>query len=582
MKRKARMIHPTPSAALPIEGGLCALKKGNAESGSSLQQFTEEDHRESVRFLDFIRVNYPEKYNAMAPADGILSREEADDIAHGSLMAYGKPLLQSARCAATRLSAWWVSRGQSDPFSEQLSSLHLRAYYLSVTQEGRARQEGRGQQCRDTATAGQHDALSAFGRITGDKRFLQLLNDLQVKKAVVPTPKSGKQPAQTSTMPLAYQLHLEHIATKHESQFVRLAAGAMALAAPCGLRGLEIIRSKLTQGVDSADADPNTVVVVHCAGGKAASRQVSEPFDCFLHPEGLLGDGRVWMTELSNHVIGKAALLHDFTTPRGKPMSILYASEWKMDAALPAGRWPKVMKDILGLPPLCAVTKEDFKFFDMHAMHALMVGIMRTLGDQGFTGSDFHECGSWANPCVTPSDKESVGAFGGVTSKSMPIRYSTSAAALRQLALRRRVAQKVHGFLAGRDWWTVVPFQLGQPACYDFLRPDANQAVAASPDASSSSASSAPPPPDDNSATVTSSPSRTPEGADGGDITDDTDGNVSDPNEEDVVSLVSERRGPPRRVRAHSWNASALSARGGAAPLAHAKRLKSAARSGFP
>lgn len=338
----------------PLAGGYCEMLIANGDEGSALRKMYLDDYAEAIKFLEFLRQDFPQSFKTLVFDQGVSDPSVAVDIHAGTFMVYGKSRLQDARNAASRLSKWWSSEGpggaNGDPIAS-ITSLQFRCYLVHVTQSAREYQARRGQNCADTAARKQRIDIKVFALLIGARLWLAVFSDPLVIKVTPAQPTSQRVVTKSAVMPLAFQLHLEWLAANHPSQFIRIAAATMALCGILVLRCIEMQRCRLLNRVESTEADPNEPLLVRCDAGKAATRATMFPFEMATYPEGYAGDARKWLAELSALSYGQAAILPDFVT-EGRSGSILHATEWRVGTPLPASKWPAVCTDLFSIAPL--------------------------------------------------------------------------------------------------------------------------------------------------------------------------------------------------------------------------------------
>jgi hypothetical protein len=334
-----------------------------------------------------------------------------------------------------------------------------------VTQSAREYQASRNLVCCDTAARKQRIDIKVFALLIGAHDWLAVFKDPIVMKVTPAVPSSNRPVRRLAVMPLSLQMHLERLASSHPSKFVRVAAGTMALGGILDLRCTELQRCRLLNEVTSTDADPNVPLSIRCDAGKGQTRATMFPFEMTMFPEGYGGDARGWLTELCSLSYGQAAILPDFVS-KGRPGSILDATEWQLGTPLLASKWPKVCADLFSLPPLCLTAKQLKAIgWNVHAPHSLGAEIVRVFLDE-FSAAEFHEISRWSkddnSTAPLPEDD-----FAELRAAAMPLQYTDGTGAARELNLRRRVTGKARDFVEGHDWQQVVPFQTDGVISFD-------------------------------------------------------------------------------------------------------------------
>ena len=88
----------------PLAGGYCEMLIANGDEGSALRKMYLDDYAEAIKFLEFLRQDFPQSFKTLVFDQGVSDPSVAVDIHAGTFMVYGKSRLQDARNAASRLS----------------------------------------------------------------------------------------------------------------------------------------------------------------------------------------------------------------------------------------------------------------------------------------------------------------------------------------------------------------------------------------------------------------------------------------------------------------------------------------------
>lgn len=98
-------------SSTPLAGGYCEMLIANGDEGSALRKMYLDDYAEAIKFLEFLRQDFPQSFKTLVFDQGVSDPSVAVDIHAGTFMVHGKSRLQDARNAASRLSKWWSSEG---------------------------------------------------------------------------------------------------------------------------------------------------------------------------------------------------------------------------------------------------------------------------------------------------------------------------------------------------------------------------------------------------------------------------------------------------------------------------------------